>query len=523
MKFFDWENKFKDENGRLPKSNEIFAAIANAEFLVDDEVMERYVFNSKSEEQDLEFKTGTDKEANIEAISLVEKIESIKSLLKPVEKLVDSTVNSAKIQEKTEKEPVSLLEKMESIKSLLKPVVSPVPVSEPKEKAASFDWTKKTEQLPEAPVAVPVKAEMTERVAEPVSEKIESENQPSAINSADEETKDKPEVVETAEKSKKNNVVAGVLILAAAIVAITAAVTINKGSAAKSIPVLEKSSLVFTGADGLGKAALSSSFVAEEKKILKKELTNKSAQEIERYIEQAKVSLDKTEALKNGDKVKVTVSTSDKKNPIKSETKNYTVSGLVKEKIYKAADLAKVSFDGINQKANLSYDSDKFTASKTNQLSNGDKIKLTLKDEAISKLQSEGQKLNGSKEVEMTVSGLTDKPKINNLEEILQKQDLAVHAQYQTTNSINYTIARETVYYLPVGDKFTVLVIYNIRAQYDGTSQSVDQVFSQADLTLTDGTADLSAAKGEMLEAYANKSTAELVVTKKNPDAVRLN
>ncbi|MDR1605571.1 MAG: hypothetical protein LBS41_00525 [Streptococcaceae bacterium] len=94
--------------------------------------------------------------------------------------------------------------------------------------------------------------------------------------------------------------------------------------------------VTFSGYNNAGRATLSGNYEKEIEKII----AAKKPKEVNQYIKDVTVTLDKSQGLYNGQKVKVTVKTTREDSPIKSATKTIIVSGL--DKTPKISNLAEV-------------------------------------------------------------------------------------------------------------------------------------------------------------------------------------
>lgn len=135
---------------------------------------------------------------------------------------------------------------------------------------------------------------------------------------------------------------------------------------------------------------------------------------VERWMKEIKIRSSKKENLKNGDKVRITIKTGDKDNPVKEETKTYTVKGLKKTKKVSAKDIAKnldVQAYGYNGKGLIAITSKKykgevmFHIKNNGSLKNGDKVTIKLPSEFTSDEKIDFQ---GKKEFTYTVQGLKE-------------------------------------------------------------------------------------------------------------------
>ncbi|MDR1605573.1 MAG: hypothetical protein LBS41_00535 [Streptococcaceae bacterium] len=131
--------------------------------------------------------------------------------------------------------------------------------------------------------------------------------------------------------SKKAWIALGVLIVVL-VVGIASYVYVSK----QPKDVTGAIKVTFSGYNNAGRATLSGNYEKEIEKII----AAKKPKEVNQYIKDVTVTLDKSQGLYNGQLVKVSVKTTLPDNPIKSATKTVKVSGL--DKTPKISNLAEV-------------------------------------------------------------------------------------------------------------------------------------------------------------------------------------
>ncbi len=229
---------------------------------------------------------------------------------------------------------------------------------------------------------------------------------------------------------------------------------------------------------------------------------------VERWMKEIKIRSSKKENLKNGDKVRITIKTGDKDNPVKEETKTYTVKGLKKTKKVSAKDIAKnldVQAYGYNGKGLIAITSKKYKGSvsfhiKNNgSLKNGDKVTIKLPSEFTSDEKIDFQ---GKKEFTYTVQGLKELAATKDLDEIKKVTDSMVNDEYPYGEFEKYVNTFINMYFVPTSaysdysdekdtsvelndksgleasrkDKITIAVLYTVKDDYDEADDSNTKV-----------------------------------------------
>lgn len=214
--------------------------------------------------------------------------------------------------------------------------------------------------------------------------------------------------------------------------------------------------------------------------------TNKYMQ-FDKYYSDTDVSLDKSDHLSNNQKIKLTVHTTLKDNPIKSEVKSINVSGLKKSEEYTVEEVLKenaVKIEGYNHFGTVNYDDKIFSLEdddSSKELSNGDTVKLKLSDHYITEQEDKGKILEGKDTVEVKVDKLETSPKISNLSELLAQNDTVVRADKESDIFGKYTVVRKNTYFIgkniatiglgsAVDNGFSIVSIYQVSGdnEYEG-------------------------------------------------------
>lgn len=227
---------------------------------------------------------------------------------------------------------------------------------------------------------------------------------------------------------------------------------------------------------------------------------------VERWVKDTRVRVNKAQNLKNGDKYVVTIKTGDKENPIKNESKTYTVKGLKKTKKVTAKDIAKdlnVQAYGYNGKGLIAITSKKYKGSvsfhiKNNgSLKNGDKVTIKLPSEFT---DYEKFDFRGKKEFTYTVQGLKELAATKDLDEIKKVTDSMVNDEYPYGEFEKYVNTFINMYFVPTSaysdysdekdtsvelndksgleasrkDKITIAVLYTVKDDYDEDDEADD-------------------------------------------------
>lgn len=237
---------------------------------------------------------------------------------------------------------------------------------------------------------------------------------------------------------------------------------------------------------------------------------------VERWMKEIKIRSSKKENLKNGDKVRITIKTGDKDNPVKEETKTYTVKGLKKTKKVTAKDIAKdlnVQAYGYNGKGLIAITSKKYKGSvsfhiKNNgSLKNGDKVTIKIPSEFT---DYEKFDFRGKKEFTYTVQGLKELAATKDLDEIKKVTDSMVNDEYPYGEFEKYVNTFINMYFVPTSaysdysdekdtsvelndksgleasrkDKITIAVLYTVKDDYDEDDEADDSNTKVVEVTV---------------------------------------
>lgn len=331
------------------------------------------------------------------------------------------------------------------------------------------------------------------------------------------------------------------------VIVLMALVTVSLGACSQKKSVLEGVKVTFKGYDGHGymegdskkitsnmidimakKAKLDDYLTEKLKDVvetnaadydLEKDATSDerdSLVKVERWMKEIKIRSSKKENLKNGDKVRITIKTGDKDNPVKEETKTYTVKGLKKTKKVSAKDIAKnldVQAYGYNGKGLIAITSRKYKGSVSfhikhnGSLKNGDKVTIKLPSEFTSDEKIDFQ---GKKEFTYTVQGLKELTATKDLDEIKKVTDSLVNDQYPYGKIEKYVNTFINMYFVPTSaysdysdesdtsvelndttglkasrkDKITIVALYTVKFDYDEDDEANDNNTSVVEVTV---------------------------------------
>ncbi|WP_334116881.1 hypothetical protein [Ligilactobacillus sp.] len=331
------------------------------------------------------------------------------------------------------------------------------------------------------------------------------------------------------------------------VIVLMALVTVSLGACSQKKSVLEGVKVTFKGYDGHGymegdskkitsnmidimakKAKLDDYLTEKLKDVvetnaadydLEKDATSDerdSLVKVERWMKEIKIRSSNKENLKNGDKVRITIKTGDKDNPVKEETKTYTVKGLKKTKKVSAKDIAKnldVQAYGYNGKGLIAITSKKYKGSVSfhikhnGSLKNGDKVTIKLPSEFTSDEKIDFQ---GKKEFTYTVQGLKELTATKDLDEIKKVTDSLVNDQYPYDKIEKYVNTFINMYFVPTSaysdysdesdtsvelndttglkasrkDKITIVALYTVKFDYDEDDEANDNNTSVVEVTV---------------------------------------
>lgn len=166
-----------------------------------------------------------------------------------------------------------------------------------------------------------------------------------------------------------------------------------------------------------------------------------------RWSKGTNFTLSKYNDLSNGDKVTLSVTSSEKDSPVKTVKKTFTVHGLKKVKEVSTNSVSKnlkFKFYGFNNHGTAAISSSKYTDTnvtfkiKNNgSLKNGDKISVNIPKELLN--TTEGVRYTGDKTITVTVSGLRDVSAISNADAVQKVTDSLINDQYKSDDFSSYT------------------------------------------------------------------------------------
>ncbi|KAF1294176.1 zinc ribbon domain-containing protein [Candidatus Enterococcus leclercqii] len=184
-------------------------------------------------------------------------------------------------------------------------------------------------------------------------------------------------------------------------------------------------------------------------------------------IQNVQIKMNKTESLKNGDKVVLTIkdNNEDKDKFIKDSKKEFTVKGLKGIESFTAEDLlkdVKYSFSGYDGFGKLTVTDNPYSNETesifTNQYndsnySNGDKVTLEIEPNLIASESHEGRVFEGDTFIETEVKNLKSINDIEKKEDILKQIDTYAKAQNKSNDYRTYQVERVESY-LRVTDEY---------------------------------------------------------------------
>lgn len=167
-------------------------------------------------------------------------------------------------------------------------------------------------------------------------------------------------------------------------------------------------------------------------------------------------SFDKTDHLKNGDKVIFTVTCSGEKCPFAKETKEYEVKGLQETEKITTDDLEKeypITFIGYNHFGRVEFDDTIYDINtKINDtITNDSEIKIKIKDSAIEELAKKGKVIQDNiSEYKKKVTGLPEVSMISGLDELYDKVNTYMQTETQNSDTdlgtTTYTVEKQKDY-----------------------------------------------------------------------------
>ncbi|PTE69256.1 hypothetical protein BUY46_04120 [Staphylococcus devriesei] len=190
----------------------------------------------------------------------------------------------------------------------------------------------------------------------------------------------------------------------------------------------------------------------------------------EKMMENVSLDIKNKENLSNGDKVQVQLKinkSSSKEYRLKAKefTKEFKVHGLKKPQSLTAKDIIEdlnPKFVGVNGSGSLTLttkDGDKklsniaisdyeFTVPNNGNLKNGDKIKLEIPEKLVKDINSSGSNtFEGQKDYTLEVKDLTDLNKVENLDQILDRNNTLIKDEYNSSDIIKYSTENIANYY----------------------------------------------------------------------------
>ena len=291
--------------------------------------------------------------------------------------------------------------------------------------------------------------------------------------------------------NKKALTVAGIFFVVLITILIVVFTNMNK---------IDLSSYAVIKVDGLntrGKASYHIDNKAIETALLDKNIDIIQA---EMFIQTIRCDLDKTENLKNGDKITAKL-TYDKtladqlKINLKNSDNTVTVSGLPEGKEIDAFKDIKVSYSGISPEGNVSVinnSSDPFISKITyspskESVSNGDKITINALYDTEESIKQKVLIKNESKEY--TVSGLPEyvfsskqfKPNSTNQLTTMVNKSIDTYLKQSTPFIINHIENRKTSQFFTLGDKYTYKNVKPLKSFLITVKNNSQQLFYSFD------------------------------------------
>lgn len=233
-------------------------------------------------------------------------------------------------------------------------------------------------------------------------------------------------------------------------------------------------------------------------------------------LESFDYKFDKTENLKNGDKVVLTV-TAPAGSLIKSEKKTFTVKGLKPTTKIKLDDLMKensVTFSGFNGYGVVNIPKVKVDINEINLfvfdgdvpqgLKNGDTVKFKVNNEYLNYLEKQGKALDKIN-IDVKVAGLKEVNDIKNLKALFDKNITLAKSEYENTDYRTYTIEKKSDYikaspassFMDKSDSVICMTIFKITESSKYSDEpSVEYVcFGYSAYVLKDMNADIDTAQ----------------------------
>lgn len=348
----------------------------------------------------------------------------------------------------------------------------------------------------------------------------------------------------TSNPNKKRKIVVGIGVVLAVIV-IGGVYTYVQ---AQPKSVIGDVKVDFSGYNHQGQAQLSGEYQQKINEIIAKK---SSGLKTLAYEADTRVQLSQTSQLSNGEKIILSVRTSLKDNPIKSESKTVIVKNLKKSTTYTADDVLKTSnvdFSGFNHFGSVKYDDSVFTTNdNTTNLSNGDEISLSLTQDYINQQEENGKVLSGTSRTTITIKGLDDSPKISNLADFLKQEDAVVNNDNKDSTSEffkeDYTVTRQDSYFIgedvnggnnlfddssdSADGSFSILTIYKINDKTDYDNTTTYKIYGYGGLQLSGTTINVSSLtdsqKYSDFESFNTLEDAINAIKSDYPSLVKVN
>nr|WP_288976265.1 hypothetical protein [uncultured Shuttleworthia sp.] len=161
---------------------------------------------------------------------------------------------------------------------------------------------------------------------------------------------------------------------------------------------------------------------------------------------------DKTDHLKNGDKIVFTVACEGDKKAFVSETKEYTVRGLKEFQQISLEDFQKeypIQFIGYNKFGSVQYDSTIYdiNANLDGSLANDTAVKVGIRKDALEDLAKQGKKLqDDTNEIVVKVSGLKEVTEISGLKDMFDAANTYMQAKTKNDDYRTYQVEKQKDY-----------------------------------------------------------------------------
>ncbi|RIL71218.1 hypothetical protein BUY43_10475 [Staphylococcus devriesei] len=190
----------------------------------------------------------------------------------------------------------------------------------------------------------------------------------------------------------------------------------------------------------------------------------------DKMMENVDLDINNDEDLSNGDKVQVQLKinkASSKEYRLKAKefTKEFKVHGLKKPQSLTAKNIIEdlnpkfvdvngsgsltlTTKDGAKKLPDIAISDYEFTVPNNGNLKNGDKIKLEIPQELVKDINSSGSNtFEGKRDYTLEVKNLTDLNKIENLDQILDRNNTLIKDEYNSSKTIKYSTENVANYY----------------------------------------------------------------------------